>query len=199
MVVDLLGEIFRYVFPSAAVVKKRSALVGSVQRNSRKRSAFVLQHSCSRCDCRIRRAALTQQQGGWCSGGLQLRLSQLLCSLFHPSSSACGISTGRRRLPAARTRRRWVFIHVFRLHVHGCDVASPQMSLHGWRGRRKEGKSTRRKTSDGSFVCAGVGLGKVSSSQFISAHFSRKSGCGCDESRAAACWTQTEAAREVIF
>lgn len=59
---------------------------------------------------------------------------QLLCSLIHSSSpspsssSACGISTGRRRVPAAQSQRRCALLRSFALHVHRCDL---QICLHG--------------------------------------------------------------------
>lgn len=78
-------------------------------------------------------AALTQQHG---SGG---RVSQLV------SSSACGISAARRRLPTARDRRRRLLVELLDLHVHRRDVAAasrPQAPLHGRRAgeqRRQHG------------------------------------------------------------
>lgn len=72
---------------------------------------------------------LTQQHRSGCCDCLQL-----LCSLIHSSSpspsssSACGISTGRRRVPAAQSQRRCALIRSFALHVHRCDL---QICLHG--------------------------------------------------------------------
>lgn len=66
---------------------------------------------------------LTQQHRSGCC-------DCLLCSLIHSSSSssACGISTGRRRVLAAQSQRRCNFIRSFALHMHRCDL---QIFLHG--------------------------------------------------------------------
>lgn len=79
--------------------------------------------------------ALTQQYRS-SRGCMQLGVTQHLCSLIQPSSSssACGISAGRRRLLTAQNQRRCIFIDRFSFHMHCHDVAAASLyiSLHSW-------------------------------------------------------------------
>lgn len=88
---------------------------------------------------------LTQQYWSSCGGCLQLCVTQHLCSLIH-SSSACGITAGRRRLLTAQNQRRCIFIDRFSFHVHCCDVAAASLSifLHGWHKNKKISQMVER-------------------------------------------------------